>query len=233
MTEDIFVATSFGKIHVLKQGQGSETPLIFIHGMLGQAENWLNDFKEFMPRPCVAISLRGRGQSDFPERDFSVEDHADDIKSVVEYLGLKKFILVGFSQGALYSMAYALKYPDKIAGLIIQDKTLSQGKFTEKWIAKAKTHSGFLNKESVLWGLSNSSRELDLLPQCYIFAKTPTLIIKAGKESMLNSEGLQHMSTVFKNSRAVIFSKSGHDVSAPDYELYISTMKSFLKDFGI
>lgn len=227
---DVFVDMPFGPIHVITSNMSSQqTPLVFIPGMLGRAEDWLNDFESFQPRPCVAISLRGRGGSAYPSSGFSVYDHAEDIARVVDSLKLKKFILVGFSQGALYAVAYALKNPQRIAGLVIQDKTLKQKKFGKEWVQRAKAHPMAQNKENFLWGIANDSQELNLLEKCHVFAKTPTLIIKGENSALLMDEDLMEMETVFKSCRIEIFPESGHDISSPDYDLYISTMKDFFK----
>lgn len=180
-----------------------------------------------------AISLRGRGKSDFPsnQNEFSVEHHVQDIEEFVNQTHLKKFILVGFSQGVLYAIAYALRHQEKILGLVIQEKNVSQRKFGEQWIERASLREDYKNKVSVLRGLAESSKELDLLAECEVFKATPTLILKAGNESMMTLEAFEKMKQIFKNSKSVIFENSGHDISSPDYDFYIKTMKDFLKDF--
>lgn len=230
MIENFYIEMPYGTLHGIKDTTGNKFPIVFIHGMLGQAEDWNNDFKEFKDHPCYAISLRGRGSSKFPQNleEFSVEDHILDIQALIEKFNLRDFVLVGFSQGVLYAVAYALKNKEKIRGLILQEKTVSQKKFSEAWVERASSRDDYKNKIDVLKGLSQSSKELDFLPQCEVFADTSTLIIKAGLESMISVEALEKMKEVFKKSKSVIFEKSGHDVSSPDYDLYLKTMKDFL-----
>lgn len=233
MNESIFVEMPFGRLHGIKKNEGSKVPILFVHGMLGEAEDWLNDFKEFKDHPCYAITLRGRGKSAFPknENEFSIEDHINDIEAFVTKNNLNRFILVGFSQGVLYSIAYALRHKDKIMGLVIQEKTVSQRKFGEPWVERAASRDDYKSKVEVLKGLAHSSQELDLLPQCEVFKETPVLILKGGTESMISPEELERMKQVFKNSKSIVFEESGHDISSPDYDFYINTMKDFLKDF--
>ncbi len=233
MIENIFIKMSYGRLHGIKRVEGDRIPIVFIHGMLGQAEDWISDFNEFKDHPCYAISLRGRGQSDYPknEKEFTLEDHVIDIEAFVNEVNLKKFILVSFSQGVIYAIAYALSNKEKILSLVIQEKTLSQRKFGDVWIQRASLRDDYKNKIKVLKGLAESSKELNLLPQCEIFKKTPVLILKAANESMISLEELDKMKYVFKKSKVVIFEKSGHNITLPDYELYIKTMKDFLNDF--
>lgn len=229
-TIDIFLRTSFGNIHALKSPSiSSQLPIVFIPGMLGRAEDWLNDFESFAPRSCVAISLRGRGESDYPQTGFSVFDHVEDVEKVINHLGFERFILVGFSQGALYATAYALKHPGKIAGLVIQDKVLKQRKFGKEWVERAKNHPASAGKEDFLWSIANDSQELNLLEKCDVLRKTPTLIIKGENSAMVLDEDLMEMESVFQNCTIEIFPDSGHDISSPDYDLYVRTMNNFFK----
>ncbi len=46
---------------------------------------------------------------------------------------------------------------------------------------------------------------------------------------MMADEDLMEMETVFSSCRIEIFPHSGHDVSSPDYDLYVNTMKDFFK----
>lgn len=227
---DIFLKTSFGSVHALMSSSvSSQIPIVFIPGMLGRAEDWLNDFESFAPRRCVSISLRGRGQSDYPPSGFSVFDHVEDIEKLIEHLQIERFILVGFSQGALYATAFALKHPHKIAGLVIQDKVLKQKKFGKEWVERAKGHPASKGKEDFLWGIANDSQELNLLAKCDVLRKTPTLIIKGEHSAMVLDEDLMEMEGTFQNCTIEIFPDSSHDVSSPDYDLYVRTMNNFFK----
>lgn len=229
---DIFVETPFGKIHALfSDGQKGLTPIVFIPGMLGKAEDWENDLESFLPRTGLAISLRGRGQSGYPAQGFSIFDHIHDIETVVNHLKLDKFILVGFSQGALYATAYAQKFPEKVASLIIQDKVLKQKKFGPEWLIKALGHPGYQDKKEFIKGLANESQEINLLKNCQPIADKPTLIMKGDLSILVTEEDLLEMKEIFKKSVVAIFPESGHDVSAPDYDLYIQTINNFIKRY--
>lgn len=225
---EFYLETKFGRLH----GQHSvtesrATPVVFVHGMLGQASDWLNDFESFFPRPCFALSLRGRGESDFPPGQLSVQDHAEDIKALVEFFKLDKILLVGFSQGALYAMAYAIKCPERIAGLVIQDKALKQKKFGEAWVSKARQHPAYGDRTELLNGLAADSQDLNLLKLSGPLREKPILIIKGECSAMMADEDLMEMEKFFSRSAIEIFPDSGHDISSPDYSYYTQRMQSF------
>lgn len=222
-----FIPTDYGQIHVIHSDlKALKMPLVFIPGMLGKAQDWVNDLESFEGHPSVAISLRGRGQSDAPDSGFSVFDHADDIKKVIEFLGFQRVILIGSSQGALYATAYAIRNSRKVAGLVIQDKVLKQKRFGREWVEKAKQHPAELS-ESLLWNIANDSLDLNLLNESSNLSDLPALLIKGGNSAMVMEEDLIEMKQVLTKTKVKVFPESGHDVSSPDYDLYVKTLGKF------
>lgn len=62
---------------------------------------------------------RGNGLSDWTVRDVSFEAMLSDLESVVEASGFPKFSLLGISQGAAFSIAYAVRHPERVERLIL------------------------------------------------------------------------------------------------------------------
>ena len=73
---------------------------------------------------CLAIDLRGYGDSDAPSTGYSVDDMADDVAGVIEYFGLSgdasqqtpdyNYILVGHSMSGKVALALAAR---RLAGM--------------------------------------------------------------------------------------------------------------------
>ncbi|WP_338433166.1 alpha/beta hydrolase [Clostridium tyrobutyricum] len=59
---------------------------------------------------CISIDLRGFGDSDKPWRGYSYDRLSDDVRIIIETLGLKNIILVGFSMGAAVAIRYMSRY---------------------------------------------------------------------------------------------------------------------------
>jgi len=69
-----------------------------------------------------ALDLRGHGDSDWaPDGDYSPEAQQNDIKGVVQEIGLKDFVLMGLSMGGRNSFTYASNHPDEVRALVIVD----------------------------------------------------------------------------------------------------------------
>lgn len=62
---------------------------------------------------------RGNGLSDWKVEDLSFDAFVSDLECVVDALGLKRFPLIGISQGASVSIEYAARHPGKVSGLVL------------------------------------------------------------------------------------------------------------------
>ena len=95
------------------------SPLIFIHGvgMRGdvwspQAEYFSNDYQ------VITYDFLGHGESPLPPEEPVLDDYVEQLNNLLKYLDLSLISLVGHSMGALISVAFALKYPEKVKALV-------------------------------------------------------------------------------------------------------------------
>jgi len=71
----------------------------------------------------LRFDTRGHGQSDAPEGDYTLEQLADDVKGLLDGLGVKQTHWAGLSMGGMIGQAYALKYPGTFQSLLLADTT--------------------------------------------------------------------------------------------------------------
>ena len=95
-----------------------DLPFVIIPGLSESAEDYIPLLKILFPRRCIALTLRGRGNSDAPQKGYTLEDHISDIEAVIKHLELNAFILMGFSRGVSYTLGYTLTNSDSIKGLM-------------------------------------------------------------------------------------------------------------------
>jgi pimeloyl-ACP methyl ester carboxylesterase len=62
---------------------------------------------------------RGCGLSDRAPADISFEGFVRDLEAVADGFGLQRFALLGISQGAAVSVAYAVRHPDRVSRLVL------------------------------------------------------------------------------------------------------------------
>ena len=95
---------------------GSTGPyLIFIHGVGLNGEIWNPQIEYFSKnRRVVTYDFLGHGLSSAPNKTPQLEDYVEQLNSLVKSINISSFSLIGHSMGALISVAYSLKYPNKI-----------------------------------------------------------------------------------------------------------------------
>jgi 3-oxoadipate enol-lactonase len=107
-----------------KDHGGEGTPALLVHGFPLDAEMWepqveaLGDKFRF-----VTVDLLGFGESDAPQdrSAYSIEAYADQVKAVVDALGVGKVVLVGLSMGGYVVLAFMRKYRNFAAGIVLAD----------------------------------------------------------------------------------------------------------------
>jgi pimeloyl-ACP methyl ester carboxylesterase/DNA-binding CsgD family transcriptional regulator len=67
----------------------------------------------------IRYDQRGCGLSDHDVGSFSLDAWVGDLEAVVEHLQLRRFPLIGMSQGGAVAIAYAERHPDKVAQLVL------------------------------------------------------------------------------------------------------------------
>ncbi len=70
------------------------------------------------PHRLVRYDARGTGLSD-RNVEISFESAVGDLETVVDALGLKRFALLGMSQGVAVSIAYAARHPERVSRLVL------------------------------------------------------------------------------------------------------------------
>ena len=86
-----------------------EAGSVFRHMYLGMAR----DFS------LVRYDARGNGLSDWDVVEVSLDAWVSDLETVVDAAGLDRFPLIGFSQGAAISIAFAVRHPERVSHLIL------------------------------------------------------------------------------------------------------------------
>jgi len=106
-------------LHYEERGQGE--PLLLLHGfgMCGPgdwgeiADELAKDYRVIMP------DLRGHGWSTNPSNLFTMRQSAEDIRALLDKLGLKGVRAMGISAGAMTLLHLATKYPDRLDAMVL------------------------------------------------------------------------------------------------------------------
>jgi esterase len=109
---------------------GEGQPVIILHGLFGQSDNWVTVGRRIADQFHVYIpDQRNHGQS--PHTSIhSFPAMADDLAEFIGDHLIENPILIGHSMGGKVAMTYALENPDKVRKLVIVD--ISPRKYPER-----------------------------------------------------------------------------------------------------
>lgn len=99
---------------------GEGEPLLLLHGNSGSIRDFYQQIPELAKYfKVIAVDTRAQGKSiDKTEKDFTYKIFADDMKALINDLGLKKVNIAGWSDGGNTGLEFALKYPENLNKLI-------------------------------------------------------------------------------------------------------------------
>ena len=124
--QEVHFCTAADGVRIAYAMAGQGEPLI-------KAANWLNHLEYDWQSPIwshlfhalaaerrlIRYDERGNGLSDWDVADISFDAFVNDLESVVEATGLKRFALLGISQGAAASISYAVRHPERVSHLVL------------------------------------------------------------------------------------------------------------------
>jgi len=204
-------------------------PIVFVPGALASGEVYGAEIAALAPRRCIAVTLRGRGQSDAPETGYSFEDHVSDIEAIISELGLNRFCLMAYSMGVPFAIAYASHHPQTLAGLIIADYPAGYPALGPEWADQTLSVVPPRARPHVIRGLQRESAEV-LLWDRLNRIECPVLILRGGRsDSLLTAEEAEMYRQRLRNVEVVVFEESGHELWKPDYNRFIGTIRGFLQ----
>ena len=99
---------------------GSGPPVIFIHGLSGCWQNWLEQIPLFArDHRVIAVDLPGFGHSEMPVEQISISGYADAIDELMEKLDIDAARIVGNSMGGFIGAEIAIEHPARIERLVL------------------------------------------------------------------------------------------------------------------
>jgi len=119
--ESRFIATDFGKAHLIASGNPTASPLVLLHGGGGNATMWIHNIAVLAAKFRVyALDIIGDvGRSTGVRPSYASGGHVHWLAQVLDGLGLEQTALAGASFGSWLAADFALKYPERVRGLAL------------------------------------------------------------------------------------------------------------------
>ncbi len=123
-TEDIFIETEYGKVHVLACGQKDNPRILLFHAASMGAHSWAENLEPLLKNYRIyAVDNIGEGNKSqlknaliYPN---SPKEIADLYAFIAESLGIESSPVFGASNGGYIAQAYSYYYPEKVESLAL------------------------------------------------------------------------------------------------------------------
>jgi pimeloyl-ACP methyl ester carboxylesterase len=111
--------------HVLGRG---DPAVVLVHGWAANENYWHEQFDVLKARyTVVSVNLAGHGASGRNRTDWSIDNYARDVATVVRQVPNRQLVLVGHSMGATVALAAAPKIGTRVIGVIAVEALRSIG----------------------------------------------------------------------------------------------------------
>lgn len=106
------------RANYVEMGEGP--PLLFLHGLSGAWQNFLENIPHFArTHRVVALDLPGFGSSPMPPWEISIPAYGRFVRDFCEKLGIGRCSLVGNSMGGFIATEVAIAEPDRVDDLVL------------------------------------------------------------------------------------------------------------------
>ena len=107
-----------GEIYYEVHGEGP--PLLLVAGLGGTGDYWKPQIEAFAKHYTVIFhDHRGTGQSSHSQIEYSVDQMADDVLRLMDFLKIEQAHFVGHSTGGAMALILAVENPERLAGTVV------------------------------------------------------------------------------------------------------------------
>ncbi|UIP06380.1 alpha/beta hydrolase [Erythrobacter sp. SDW2] len=119
-----FVTLANGQeVHLRDEGPKDAPAIVLLHGSNADLSTWqpwtetLRGDYRVIRFDQIGHGLTGAAK----DKDYSPDSFVESVDQVADKLGLEQFVLAGNSMGGAIAMAYAMKHPERLSGLVLVD----------------------------------------------------------------------------------------------------------------
>ena len=172
------------------EGSAESPTIIFIHGFPLNKSMW-NKQIEFLKDDfrVIAYDIRGHGNSEIGDVDFSIDLFVKDLLSFMDALKIEKTIICGLSMGGYIALNAIENHPERFSALILSDTNCtadtSEGKEKRMKTIESIKENGVekLANDLILNLFANESFKRDLKE----ISAVRDMIVKTSIQSLNNS----------------------------------------------
>lgn len=208
---------------------------MLLHGN-GEDGSYFSHQMEYFSRQyrVIAVDTRGHGKSSRGSAPFTMAQFAEDLKELLDELGIESLVLLGFSDGANIAMKFALRYPRRLRALILNGGNLDARGI--KRHVQLPIELGYRAAKLFAGRSQEARRNMEILglmvheprisPQALSAVRVPTLVI-AGTRDMVKTGHTREIAARIPNARLAIL-PGDHFIAAKEPERFNRAVEEFL-----
>jgi pimeloyl-ACP methyl ester carboxylesterase len=127
------IAETTDGVRIAYQVSGAGPAIVFCHAMASDHTMYDRHRNVFSKEHTfITFDQRGSGDSDHPsfvegpDSSYTVESFGEDLKAVLDELGVERACILGFSMGAVSALAFSTRYPGRVERLILASAMASR-----------------------------------------------------------------------------------------------------------
>ena len=96
-------------------------PHVFINSLGTNLHIWDEAVTHFAHVQTVRYDKRGHGLSDAPPAPYTMRDHSDDLRGLLDHLNIERAILIGVSVGGMITLDFSAQHPERVEAMVLLD----------------------------------------------------------------------------------------------------------------
>jgi pimeloyl-ACP methyl ester carboxylesterase len=127
-----FLEANGTRLYYETAGEGATAVVLICGGGMLDNRMWDGQVGPFAESyRVVRYDLRGLGKSEVPDERFS---HLEDLRALLEHLGIGRAALAGLSLGSSIAIDYTLEHPSMVEALILASPGVGGYEFSEEYM---------------------------------------------------------------------------------------------------
>ncbi|MCF6181560.1 alpha/beta fold hydrolase [Lutibacter sp.] len=192
--------------HISFEVIGKGSAVVLLHGFLESSLMW-KDIISILSKKykVITIDLLGHGATENHGYIHTMNDQAEVVKTVLNHLGLRRYILIGHSMGGYVALAFAQSYSKNVKGIFLLNST-----------ALPDTKEKKINRNRAIKAVKENYKSFVRIAVPMLFSdKNKTIYKKEIQEGILDALRM--------NSQGIIASLEGMKIRKNLTKLYTSS----------
>ena len=215
---------------------GKGFPIVFLHGNNLSGNYFAKQGILYRDYRLIFIDSRNHGRSSRQSVKMTFEQMAADLEEILQFLNIKKALFVGHSDGANLAMVYASRFPDRIAGLLLNAGNMTFNCLTRR--SRFLVHLQYL----CLKALSPFSAKMDIMAKVTGLmlhdlpldreqlhkAPYPVWVVM-GQRDVISFRHSKEISELFPIHKLYVERRQGHRLAQRKYKVFNQMIRDLVR----